>query len=143
MIFKFSAPLIILIFGCQSLSNDHTFNPAKFSEDLKALKLEQVVTSADGKHFLAVFYNESRSMSGIKVVKLYGADSISVDEAFYGAHPLQVENWKDSVIIFNAGVFSAHGDSAARKRYLDGSVDRNTSLGKYKISYLKNYNTRP
>jgi hypothetical protein len=40
----------------------------------------------------------------------------------------------------NAGVFSAHGDSTYRKIYLDGSVDKNKSIGKYQIEYKKNYN---
>jgi|SRR5215203_4496342 len=142
MVLRIAALLMIMFFGCQSRSTDDTFKPTKFAEDVKTLKLEQLATSPDRKHFLGIFYDESRSMSGIKVVKLYNSDSVSINEAYYGAHPLAVDHWSDSGIVFNAGVFSAHGDSATRKRYLDGSVDHNTTLGSYKLSYLKDYDFR-
>ena len=143
MVVRIGVSLLILFSGCQLGSTDNPFKPTRFTEDLNTLKLEQVSTSPDMKHFLGIFYDESRSMSGIKVVKLYSADSISVSEAYYDAHPLEVDNWSDSAIVFNAGVFSAHGDSATRKRYLDGSVDRNTTLGKYNVKYQKNYDFKP
>jgi hypothetical protein len=142
MVVRIAIFLLILFTGCQLGSTEKSFKPTKFTEDVKTLTLEQVSTSPDRKHFLGIFYDESRSMSGIKIVKLYGADSISASEAYFGAHPLEVEKWSDSTIVFNAGVFSAHGDAAIRKRYLDGSVDRNTTLGNYKLSYLKDYDFR-
>jgi hypothetical protein len=107
---------------------------------VKTFKLEQVSTSPDMKFFLAIFYDENKSMSGIKFVKLYRSDSLSVDEAYYGAHPLELNNWTDSEIIFDAGVFSAHGDSVYRKQYLNNSIDSDSTLGIYKIKYNKNYN---
>lgn len=143
MIFRIAGPLLFLIFGCQSRSTDDTFKPTRFAEDVKTLKLEQVYSSPDRKHFLGVFYDESRSLSGVKVVKLYYMDSLSTSEAYFGAHPLEVSSWSDSGIVFTAGVFSAHGDSPTRKRYLDGSVDRNTKIGEYNVYYQKDYDFRP
>ena len=143
MILRLAAILLVLFFACQPNMTNDTFKQTKFAEDVKALKLEQVFSSPDRKHFLGIFYDESRTMSGIKVVKLFNSDSVSVDEAYYGAHPLEVVNWSNSGIVLNAGVFSAHGDSSIRKKYLDGSVDRNSILGEYNLYYQKDYNYRP
>jgi hypothetical protein len=143
MIFRIARPLLFVFFGCQYSSTDDTFKPTRFAEDVKRLKLEQVSSSPDKKHFLGVFFDESRSMSGIKVAKLYNMDSVSVSEAYFGAHPLEVSSWSNAGIVFKAGVFSAHGDSAIRKRYLDGSVDRNAKIGEYKVFYQKDYDFSP
>jgi hypothetical protein len=118
--------------------------PAKFIDDVKEMELEQVVSSADKKFFLGVYFDERGSLSGHKVVRLYdGRDSLSVDEANYGGHPLEVVAWGDSTITFKARVFSAHGDSAYRKWYLDASVDKNKRIGSFAIRYQKNYNSWP
>ena len=138
---RIGAPLLLILFiGCQSSTTNNTFKPTRFAEDVQTLKLEQLFTSPDKNNFLGVFYDENKSMSGIKVVKLYNTDSISIDECYYGAHPLQVDSWNDSGIVFRAGVFSHHGDSLARKRYLDDSVDPDTVIGRYTVRYKKDYN---
>jgi hypothetical protein len=135
--------LLIILSGCQSDSTEKTYNPTKYSDDIRNLKLEQVSTSPDHRSFIGIFYDEGKSLSGRKIIKLYGTDSMSVDEAYYGAHPLEVYKWVDSVIILDAGVFSAHGDSTYRKLYLDGSVDRNKTLGNFKVKYQKHNNYEP
>ena len=142
MILRLATPLLLFIFGCQSGFPDDSFKQTRFAEDVRTLKLEQVSSSPEREHFLGVFYDESKSMSGIKVVKLYNSDSVSIDENYYGAHPLEVDHWSDSGIVFNAGVFSAHGDFANRKRYLDGSVDRNEKLENFSVYYQKDYDFR-
>src|SRR5690606_5805585 len=141
IIARIASPLLFIIFiGCQSSTTDTTFKPTSFAEDVKTLKLEQVFDSPDRNNFLGIFYDETKSLSGNKIVKLYSTDSISIDECYYGAHPLEVDHWTDSGIVFMAGVFSHHGDSLARKRYLDWSVDGETILGRYNVKYKKDYN---
>ena len=71
---------------------------------------------------------------------MYSGDSTSIAQLYYGAHLLKISKWTDSLILIDAGVFSAHGDSVQRKLYLDGSVDKNKSLGNYQIKYNKDYN---
>jgi len=131
---------VFSFFSCHDGKIKNDFLSSRYNDDLIHLQFEQKVNSPDGKKFIGIFYDDSKSMSGIKIIKLYNADSLSVDELYYGAHPLLIENWNDSVILMKAGVFSAHGDSVFRKLYLDGSVDKNTSIGEYKIEYKKDYN---
>lgn len=137
--------LLFLHFGCKEHLEENAVlkPPTRFVDDVKKMILEQVSNSPDSLYFLAVYFDESRSISGNKVVKLYGKDSLSIDERFYGAHPLEVVGWKDSAVVFKAEVFSAHGDSASRKRYLDAFLDRNQNIGHFAIRYEKNYNSWP
>ena len=138
--------LLLLHFGCQEhheKDDPPLKSPTRFAEDVNKMILRQVSKSPDSLYFLAVYFDESRSLSGNKVVKLYGKDSVSIDERFYGAHPLEVVGWNDSTVVFRAEVFSAHGDSTMRKRYLDGFVDRNKRIGHFTIRYQRNYNSWP
>lgn len=75
-----------------------------------------------------------------KIVKLYSRDSISIDEKYYGEHPMVVAELVDSSITFIACVYDAHGDSIYRKWYLDNSVDKNIKIGRHKITYRNNHN---
>lgn len=138
--------LLFLQFGCQEhqeKDNPPSKSQIRFVDDVKKMILEQVSKSPDSLYFLAVYFDESGSLSGNKVLKLYNKDSMSIDERHYGAHPLEVVGWKDSTIVFKAEVFSAHGDSAYRKWYLDASVDKNKRIGRFAIRYHKNYNSWP
>jgi hypothetical protein len=140
--FKWIVSLIALSFFSCSITdkNKREFISTKFIDDLNQYKLEQKFNSPNNKDFIGIYYDETRSLSGIKILKLYSGDSSSVAELYFGAHPLEISNWVDTFIVMNAGVFSAHGDSTYRKIYLDGSVDKNKSIGKYQIEYKKNYN---
>lgn len=135
--------LLLLTFGYQEHLEDADAAsklPTRFAEDVNKMILRQVIKSPDSLYLLAVYFDESGSLSGNKVVKLYDKDSVSIDERHYGAHPLEVLAWKDSTITIKAGVFSAHGDSAYRKWYLDKSVDKNSRIGFFDITYRKEYN---
>jgi hypothetical protein len=73
-------------------------------------------------------------------MKLYSMDSISIDEAHFGALPIEIKKWENLNIYLSIEVYSAHGDSTTRKRYLDNSTNRNKRLGPFKLFYEKSYN---
>ncbi len=138
--------LLFLHFGCQEHpeKDDPVLKPpTRFADDVNKMILRQVSKSPDSLYFLAVYFDESRSLSGNKVVKLYGTDSLSVDEALYGAHPLEVVRWNDCTIICKVEVFSANGDSTFDKQYLDAFLDRNKKIGHFVIRYEMHYNSWP
>ena len=139
---KWTGGLVFILFlSCSDTdSSKRKLISTKFIDDVKQYKLEQQISSLSNKHFMAIYYDETKSMSGVKILKLYNKDSFSIDEKFFGAHPLKISNWTDSIVWIDASVFSAHGDSLYRRIYLDGSVDKNKRIGKYKIEYNKNYN---
>ena len=118
------------------------FVSTNFKADTCNLVVRQIYKNPKQNDFLVVFFKESSMSfgSGNKLMKLYNSDSISVDECFYGAHPLIIKDWNDSLIYIDVEVFSGHGDSTYRDWYLDNSVDKNDNIGGYKIHYNKNYN---
>lgn len=126
--------------GCYP-KNKSDFVATKFVSDTTNLKLRQVVENLCKNQFIAVYYADSDWSfgSGNKIVKLYSSDSISIDERFYGAHPISIINWTDSTIIIKCSVSSGHGNQQYRKWYLNNSVDKNEKLGQYNLIYKKNY----
>lgn len=132
----------VFLVCCKEKQSDRPeFIPTKFINDTTDLKLRQVIRLTPSDNFVAIFYKESSMSfgSGNKVMKLYTKDSISIDECFYGAHPLGVTDWNDSTLIIKCAVSSGHGEKEYRKWYLDNSVDRNDQIGDLKIIYMKNY----
>ena len=117
--FKWIVCLMALsFFSCNSTDkNKREFISTKYIDDLNQYKLEQKYNSPNNKDFIGIYYDETKSLSGIKILKLYSGDSSSVAELYFGAHPLEISNWVDTAIVINTGVFSAHGDSAYRKIY--------------------------
>lgn len=132
--------VILICFGC-SVEPKPDFVPTKYVSDTTNLKLRQVVKNRTSNQFIAVYYADSEMSfgSGNKIVKLYSSDSISIDECFYGAHPLGVTNWTDSTIIMKCAASAGHGNRQYRKWYLANSVDKNKKLGEYRLIYMKNY----
>jgi hypothetical protein len=125
----------------ESQSDRPEFISTKFINDTIDLNLRQLINISPKGNFIAIFYKESSMSfgSGNKVMKLYSRDSLSIDECFYGAHPLAVTDWNDSTLIIKCSVSSGHGDKTYRKWYLDNSVDKNTMIGDLNIIYMKNY----
>ena len=139
------AIIVIIILSCSSRETRYKkpdFISTDFRADTSNYKLRQLISNPGADDFVAVYFKESSMSfgSGGKLIKLYNKDSISIDECYYGAHPLIATSWFDSTIIFECSVYSAHGDSAYRRKYLDNSVDKNSMIGKYRIEYVKNYN---
>ncbi|MFC0878912.1 hypothetical protein ACE01N_20125 [Saccharicrinis sp. FJH2] len=135
----------IIISACSSGETSYKkpdFISTDFKDDTANYKLRQLIDNPNGDDFIAVFFKESSMSfgSGGKIIKLYNKDSISIDECYYGAHPLIAKTWLDSTIILECKVYSAHGDSINRRKYLDSSVDKNDIIGHYHIDYIKNYN---
>src|SRR5688572_2730318 len=91
------------------------FIATKYTDDLKKYTFLQYILSPSQKEFIGVFHDESGSLSGNNLIKIYSPDSMSYDELYYGAHPLEITSWTDSAIIIKASVYSVHGDSAYRK----------------------------
>jgi hypothetical protein len=130
---------LMAFFGCVNHSSKK-ITSSKYGDDLKRFELSQIVKSPVSKEFIAIFHDASSSLSGNNLLKLYSEDSSSIGELYYGAHPLEISSWSGSSITLNACMYSAHGDSTYRKWALDNSVDKNLAIGKYKLSYNKNYN---
>jgi hypothetical protein len=131
----------LFLTNCKDNQSDKpAFVSTHFTKDTADLELREVVNLSSNGNFIAIYYKESSSFgSGNKVMKLYSEDSISIDECFYGAHPLAVTHWNDSTLIIKCAVSSGHGNKAYRKWYLDNSVDKNDKIGDFRISYMKNY----
>ena len=136
--------ITVLLWSCveRNAETKPEFISTKYQSDINKHTVIQLFEDPNSNDFIVVFYKESSMSfgSGNNIIKLYSKDSFSIDENFYGAHPLEVSYWKDSIIFIDCSVYSAHGDSIYRKKYLDNSVDKNMAIGKYKIEYIKNYN---
>lgn len=140
-IFGFILIGIFLVCCKESQPEKPEFVSTKFVNDTTDLKLRQVIKLVPDDNFVAIFYKESSMSfgSGNKFMKLYNKDSVSIDECFYGAHPLGITDWNDSTLIIKCAVSSGHGDKKYRKWYLDNSVDKNDKIGDLNIIYMKNY----
>lgn len=116
------------------------FVPTAYAKDTLALELKQLVTVSSKGDFIAIYHSVSSNFgSGNTLMKLYSKDSISVDECLYGSHPLALTDWNDTTLVIKCAVSSVHGNKAYRRWYLDNSVDKNDSIGYFKIRYMKNY----
>lgn len=132
----------LLLTSCKVGQSDNpVFVSTKYTKDTVDLELRQIVNLSSNGDFIAIFFKESSMSfgSGNKVMKLYSRDSLSVNECFYGSHPLEITDWNDSSLIIKCSVSTGHGDKAYRKWYLDNSVDKNDKIGNFKIIYMKNY----
>ncbi len=106
--------------------------------DLGSMDLRRMqVNPADGR-VLCIYRVEHGVGSPNKLLRLYAPDSVLVAEDWFGAHPLEILSWGDTLVL-KVEVFSAHGDSAYRTWYLDEWMERNPAIGDIPIRYLADY----
>jgi hypothetical protein len=92
--------------------------------------------------FVALYFDENRSLSGNRILRLYSRDSVFIEELLYGAHPMEIISHSDSSITIEVGVCSGHGDLAYRTWYLDHFTSSNPKIGQYRIHYIKDYDLK-
>jgi hypothetical protein len=136
----FILAMLITVSACNE--QESSFIATNFENDRDTLELRQVFSEPNGPHFIGIFFKDSDYSfgSGHKVMRLYTADSISIDELHFGAFPLEIKRWEKANIYLSAEVYSAHGDSATRRTYLNTSTNRNKRIGAFNLLYEKKYN---
>ncbi len=134
--------LLVTITSTGCWSDDlREFEPTAFHSDTIDFETRQMYPNPNGRDFLVVYFAESRMSfgSGHKLVKLYNGNGISVGQCLYGAFPLKVVAWSDSVVKIVCGVDGRPVDSTYTKWYLDHWVDQNPTIGEYRIEYTRIY----
>src|SRR4051812_20990455 len=90
--------LLLVVTGCHENRTKPEFILSKFSDDRKRYTLRERFNSPVTKEFICIFYEDKGATAAGKIMKLYSADSTSIDERYYGEHPLNVVRWNDSTI---------------------------------------------